>query len=202
MISPIDINQLHNEFWKQRQSKIDAILAKPHLVAIVARREAAKAHFVKLATDVATRIERIRNQKPFEAELESVAEEFASLSLVKAQRSRAKRPRGKVTDDGKTLDQVIESLLTRAEHGDSSASELWPALFSELDRLQLAPKDANHPTDPRKSAYSCGFDGQTRRISYGRFCQSGLGISQKSRQPGYTKLVTKIAPGHCARRCC
>jgi hypothetical protein len=101
------LNTRNREFWNQRQTNINALLAKPYLVAIVARRGAKNASFVHLATTEADRLKWFRNQEPFESELENTAEEFASLPIVEAQRRRAKRPRGKITDDGKTLNQVI-----------------------------------------------------------------------------------------------
>ena len=168
MTTPVDLNEVHREFWKPRHAKIDELMKKRHLVATVARREAEKARFVKLATSEAVRVERIRNQKPFECELENAAEEFASLPLVEAQRRRAKKPRGKVGPDEETLNQVIEALVSRPEHRSSSAPELWSHLFAELDRLLLDPEEAIHPTDPRKSAYSYEFNSKRKTITYGR----------------------------------
>ena len=78
----VDINQIHNEFWVRRQAGIKVLFAKSHLVAIVARREANKAHYVKLTMREADRIERIRHQKTFECELEAVAEEYGSLPIT------------------------------------------------------------------------------------------------------------------------
>ena len=123
------LNTRNREYWNQRQANINALLAKPHLVAIVAKREAKKPRFVHLATTEAVRLERLRNQEPFESELDNTAEEFESLPVVEAQRRRAKRPRGKITDDGKTLNQVIEILVSKPEYLDLSAPELWPHFF-------------------------------------------------------------------------
>ena len=96
MTTRVDINEIHRNFWRQRQAKIDALyLAKPYLGPIVAKREFDKARFVHLATSEAIRIERIRNQRPFEVEWESAAEDVASLPYINAQRRRARRPRVK-----------------------------------------------------------------------------------------------------------
>ena len=180
MTPQININELHRGFWEQRQTRINALLKKPHLVALVARREAEKTYFVKLAMSDPVRIERIRNQKSFEAELESAAEEFASLPLVKSQRSRAKKPRGKVTDEGKTLNQVIETLVYRPEYRFSSAPDLWPHLFAELDQLGLFPIELSARI-LRKSAYSYEFSGKRKKISYVRFANLVSRIPKKSR---------------------
>jgi hypothetical protein len=146
------LNTHNREFWDQRRANINALLAKPHLVAIVEKREAEKARFVHLAMTEAVRIERIRNQKPFESELENAAEEFGSLQVIEAQRRRARRPRGKVTDDGKTLNQVIEILVSNPEYLYLSAPELWAHLFAELDLLLLDPREIPHQKSSKKSA--------------------------------------------------
>ena len=170
MTTRVDINEIHRNFWQQRQTKIDALyLAKPYLGPIVAKREFDKARFAHLATSEAIRIERIRNQKPFEVEWESAAEDVASLPYINAQRRRARRPRGKVTDDGETLNQVIEALVSKPEYRFLSTPELWPHFSSELDRLGLDPTETVHPSNQRKSAYAYDFNDKRKRITYGRF---------------------------------
>jgi hypothetical protein len=147
MIALIDINETHRRFWAARHRTINGLSTKSHLMVIVMRRELHKAQFVKLAASEPARIERIRNQTSFECELENVAEEYASLPLMAAQRLRAKKPRGKLAVDGdRTLDQIIEALVCRPEHRNSSASEIWPFLFSELEYLRLDPKEIDSAT--------------------------------------------------------
>lgn len=176
----VNINELHREFWQQRLADINELLVKPHLVAIVAKREAEKARFVKLAMTEAVRIERIRNQKSFESELMNVAEEYGSLALVEAQRRRARRPRGKVTVDGRTLNQIVEMLVSKSEHRTLTAPELWPHFFAELDKLDLDPKEIK-AANQKKSEYSYEFNGKKRSITYGRFANLVSKYRQKSR---------------------
>ncbi len=45
-----------------------------------------------------------------------------------SQSERAKRPRGKITDDGKTLGQVIRELALKPEYRRDTARDLWPHL--------------------------------------------------------------------------
>lgn len=180
MTPQININELHREFWERREISITALLKKPRLVAIVARREADKARFVKLATSDAVRIERIRNLRSFECELENAAEEVASLPLVEAQRTRSRRPRGKVTEEGKTLNEVIEALVRRPEHLFLSAPELWPPLCAELDRVELRPRELNSG-NLKKSAYSYEFKDRTKKITYRRFANLVSKYRKKSR---------------------
>jgi hypothetical protein len=180
MTPTVDINEIHRKFWTKRQTEIGKLLVKPHLVAIASRRESKKAHFVHLARSEADRIERIRNQQPYECELESAAEEVALLPVVRAQRCRAKKPRGKVTEEGRTLGQVIELLVSKPEYGDSSASELWTHFYAELDRLDLEPKDKNQGK-LNKSSYSYEFGGKRKIISYGRFANLVSKYRKKSR---------------------
>jgi hypothetical protein len=176
----VDINELHRSFWAERRTDIEALLAKPHLVAIVATREAEKARFVKLAISEADRIERIRNQKSFECELENVAEELASLPVIKAQQRRAKKPRGRVTDDGKTLPQIVETLLAKPESRVLSAPELWSHLYAELDQLDLDPREIN-PGNLKQAAYTYQFNNKRKPITYRRFANRVSEFRKKSR---------------------
>ena len=176
-----ELNTRNREFWNQRRANINAILSKPHLVAIVAKREAKKRSFVLLAPTEAVGLDRIRDQEPFESELENAAEEFASLPVVEAQRRRAKRPRGKITDDGKTLNQVIEILVFKPEYLDLSAPELWPHLFAELNRLLLDPREIPNKKNSKKSAYTYCFNSKDKSITYGRFANLVSEYRKKSR---------------------
>jgi hypothetical protein len=187
MTTRVDINEIHRNFWQQRQTKIDALLANPRLTAIVTKREVEKARFVHLATSEAVRIERIRNQKPFESELESTAEEYASLPYIEAQRRRASRPRGKVTDDGKTLNQVIELMVSKPEYQFLSTPELWPHLFDILNQLLLDPEEIAS-TNLRKSNYTYEFNDKRKRITYGRFANLASEYRNKVTLAGLPKL--------------
>jgi hypothetical protein len=181
MTVSVDINKLHREFWQQRFIRTQELLSKPHLVAIVAKREAEKSRFVKLATSEVIRVERIRNQKSFESELEGVAEEYGDLPVIKAQRRRARKPRGKITDTEETLNQVIEKLVTSREHLHSPAHEIWPHLYARLDELQLNPREVRHPTDSKKRAYRYEFNRKIKTITFGRFANLVSEFRQKSR---------------------
>lgn len=86
------------------------------------------------------------------------------------QRERAKKPRRRVSDDGKTISGVIGRMALSREHEEESANELWPRFYGELDHLKLNPSEVNYPTDPKKSAYE--YDdakGERRSISFGQF---------------------------------
>lgn len=86
------------------------------------------------------------------------------------QSDNASKPRGKVSDDGETIAGIISRLAF--EEPEESARELWPRFFSELDRLKLNPKEVDHPTDPKKSAYE--YDdakGGRRRATFGQFAK-------------------------------
>lgn len=85
-----------------------------------------------------------------------------------AQRARAKKPRGRVTDEGTTVAQLIERLVSRPGNGDKTAKELWPVLFSVLDELRLDPKEIiDHSGKP--SYRYCDVNGRDRHLSLRRF---------------------------------
>jgi hypothetical protein len=103
----------------------------------------------------------------------------------KAQQARARKPRRIVTDDRRTLIQVIEDFVSKPELHEHLTREMWPPFFSELERLDLSPEEPTHPDDLRKSAYTYTDDlkGNQRKITYGRFANivSSVRQGKKSR---------------------
>lgn len=176
----IDINRIHADFWATRNKKIKALLAKPHLASIMERREVEKARMVRLSPSEAVRIERIRNQTCFEAELESAHAEYAQLPIMKAQQRRARKPRGRFTDDEMTMGQVVEGLIAKAEYRSLSARELWPFLHSELAASGHEPKEINSAI-LKRSSYSYEFKDGTKTISFGRFANLVSQLRRASR---------------------
>jgi hypothetical protein len=168
MITLTDINKLHEEFWRNRKRITQQLMENQHILAIAVERENAKARYVKLATSEGDRIERIRHQKSFESELEETARDLAPfLALAEAQSKRARKPRGKVGDDGKTLNQVIGALALN--HPELTAKELWPRCFAQLDELGLSPEEIPYGSGLRKSAYRYDTSRGTKRITFGQF---------------------------------
>ena len=91
------------------------------------------------------------------------------LSHKEAQRLRAKKPRSKFTENGQSIERIIEQLALNPEHRDETANELWNHFFQKLDEAKLRPKEEIH-TDPRKRAYSYRpSNGTVTSITYGRF---------------------------------
>ena len=117
----------------------------------------------------ADRIERIRHQVPFETELENVDEELGWLPIVVSQKVRARKPRGRVTAEGKTIGNLIEGLSNADEYAAESAKELWPHFFAVLDRWGLGPKECEDSMDPRKHAYFYDFHDGRKQITFGQF---------------------------------
>jgi hypothetical protein len=90
------------------------------------------------------------------------------LKHKEAQRRRAQRPRGKVTDDGRNLKQIVEALVLGPEHREETARELWPHFSAELDQLGLDPRETSH-SDRRRIRYEYRFCGRLGKITYGQF---------------------------------
>jgi hypothetical protein len=95
---------------------------------------------------------------------------LAALGLKhkKAQKRRAQQSRGRVTDDGQTIKQIVERLVRSPEHTEKSTRDLWPPFFAVLDELDLDPKEVMH-SDRRKQRYEYLFGDTRRKISYGQF---------------------------------
>lgn len=85
-----------------------------------------------------------------------------------SQSRKARRPRGKVSDDGETIRDVIRRIASREP--DEGAKALWPRFLGELDRRQLDPVEEGHPTDEKKSAVKYdNVDGERKSMTFGRF---------------------------------
>lgn len=81
----------------------------------------------------------------------------------------AKFPRGKVSDDGPAISEVIGNLALSKEHEAESAKELWRHFYSELDRLGLNPVEEDDPHDLRKSKYIYQTGNGSRQITFSHF---------------------------------
>lgn len=86
-----------------------------------------------------------------------------------AQSRRAKKPRGKITSDGKTIDQVIGSLAVKPQYQSDSAKELWPHLRAWLDEEGLNPEEMVDPGDSQKWTYAYDFRDRRKKITFRRF---------------------------------
>lgn len=93
------------------------------------------------------------------------------------QSTKARKPRGRVSEDGETLADIIRELALSREHMEDSAKELWPHFFHALEMRGLQPKDEDNQ-------YRYGF-GQNhwRVVTFGRFANivSDHRTSKKSR---------------------
>lgn len=95
---------------------------------------------------------------------------FAIGVRAKAKRQLVlRKSRGKITDDGRTLAQIIKTLALNPDHRDLRAKELWGHLFAELDRLKLAPEEVPHPTSLEKCFYKYGPYKSRKQLTYKRF---------------------------------
>ena len=88
-----------------------------------------------------------------------------------AQSTRAKKPRGRINDDGRTIDQVIRELALKPQYRRNPAIELWPhlrgLLGEDLDPQEIT--DQRNPEDPKKWAYTYDFKGGRKQITFLRF---------------------------------
>jgi hypothetical protein len=86
------------------------------------------------------------------------------------QSDKASKPRGKVSDDGETIGDIIGKIAVNAPK--ESAKELWTRFYGELDRLNLDPREVNHPTDLKKSVIEYNdAKSKRRKITFGQFAK-------------------------------
>jgi hypothetical protein len=66
-----------------------------------------------------------------------------------AQRDRATRPLGRLTEDGQTLETIIVALLNQVnDHWRQTAKQYWLPVFDRLRQLGLNPTLMTDPTRP------------------------------------------------------
>lgn len=95
--------------------------------------------------------------------------EWKSTKYSKHQSKIASKPRGKASDDGRTISEIIGELAASNEHGEESSKELWLHFYSALNELGLHPKEEEHPGDLKKSSYFYSFNGRLKSITFGQF---------------------------------
>ncbi len=91
------------------------------------------------------------------------------FNFRQSQRNKAKKGRGKVSDDGETLGSIISGLALTKEFKEHSARELWPRLFAKLQEHELDPEDQDCADDWKKSRYEYTFKEGTKAITGGQF---------------------------------
>ena len=99
----------------------------------------------------------------------SVGLTYSESQSIKGKKGAEKR--WAISDDGDSelkLTSIIENIALSPEHEDWKTKELWPALYAELDRLHLDPKE-QIDSDPRKSSITYGGK---REITFGRFANA------------------------------
>jgi len=87
----------------------------------------------------------------------------------RAQSERAKKPRGKITDGGTTIGQIIGYLAVGPQYQGNRAKELWPHFFALLDKEGLNPKETVDPENSQKWTYEYGFRDGRKKITFRRF---------------------------------
>jgi hypothetical protein len=92
------------------------------------------------------------------------------LKMKEAQSKRAKRPRGKMTDDGKTTGQLIEELSLSRQYRGETAEDLWLHFRDLLDKKGYHPQELENSKDPQQQrAYKYKFTSQWKTTSFGYF---------------------------------
>jgi hypothetical protein len=103
----------------------------------------------------------------------------SGLKYRHAQSERARRPRGRLTDEGETMSEVVRRLALKPERRNDTAWELWSHLHAELDDLRLAPQLIDNP-ELGKSFCTYDFKDGRKKITFGQFANLVSGARSKS----------------------
>lgn len=161
------LNQYYQDFWKSRKKSLDKLLGRSYVAELAAKRQQAKIQRLREIVDDQVRLNSLRQMMSFESELENADAELAPRRLQLAQQARARRPRVRVTADGRTMRDIISAVALRSDLLREPAKGLWPAFKKELSLLNLAPKEES--SSDHKVAYRYIVNGQQRRITEGQF---------------------------------
>ena len=82
-----------------------------------------------------------------------------------------KNPRKPITEDGKSIERIIEDFVSCNTDKTISAIKLWDSFYNELGRLNLKKlRISNHAKEPNKCSYNfLTFNGKSSQIKFGRF---------------------------------
>jgi hypothetical protein len=161
------LNQYHQVFWSARKKSLDKLVRRSYVAELAAKRQEAKIQGLREVVDERVRLNRLRRMTSFESELENADLELAPRRLQLAQQARARRPRVRVTADGRTMRDIISAVALRPDLLREPAKGLWPVFKTELCLLNLAPTEESS----RDHKVACHYivDGQQRRITEGQF---------------------------------
>ena len=108
----------------------------------------------------------------------------SGLKFLEAQADRARKPRGKITEDGETIGSIIKNLALSVENQGESAKSLWPRLYAELEERGLAPQDIDgNGSDLRTTKYLYFANDERRSITFRQFANC-VSDSRKRKKSG------------------
>ncbi|MCX7185391.1 MAG: hypothetical protein NTW90_09225 [Nitrosospira sp.] len=95
-----------------------------------------------------------------------MAQQIANIAITywQPQSKRAKKPRKEIPDDGTAISRIIGNIALSREHKDEFTIELWPHFYSDLDGLNLDPKEVD---DGDSIEYD--FNGERKLITFEQF---------------------------------
>ena len=125
--------------------------------------------------DPITQAQAFRNLPALEGDLAAVDAEFTAKLPIQQRRSMAqqeiaKRPRIRLTEDGKTLEGIIADLILQTKNArEKKAKEYWRPLVARLHQLGLNPTPLDDPDDASKERLQYGEACKRRVVTLGQF---------------------------------
>lgn len=98
----------------------------------------------------------------------------------KTQSTKAKKSRGKLTDEGDTMSDIIRKLAISEKYSEESAKDLWGHMFAKLDELSLNPEEFYG--DSKKATYSYDFKSARKQIAFGTFSNNVSRFRKESKK--------------------
>jgi len=86
-----------------------------------------------------------------------------------AQSNRAKKKRKRINEDGTTLKDIIQRLMSKPELAMLKAKKLWPHLYSALDEIGAGPVDISSAKDLNTPTYKYETCNGSTIIKFDRF---------------------------------
>lgn len=182
------INEGNRRHYREQQTTLERLYGRRGILTSAYRRISYTTSLLQLPAVPEAALERLRRARSFEQEALEIWDILRSLPFAKAQAKRASGSRIKIGPYRISEREVIRELISKPDHRDMPASEIWPHFFSKLRDLECEPTLVKSLSgDQRKETirfkyFKLGADTPTaRHMTFGKFQNVVSELRQESR---------------------
>jgi hypothetical protein len=157
--------------WNAENKKAARLYKRPYILLPALARHLDQFKELEQLEDVAARYQAFRRLPALESVLAAVNGSLTPKQRESlAQQDRARRPRVRLTDDGRTLETIVFALLSGTDDPwRHKAKQYWSLMIDRLHQLGLNPTSITDPDDPSVEKLQYGFGDKRRSLTLGQF---------------------------------